>query len=167
MAGFLAFSFAALDKWFEEDEQMIGHARDPYHRVDVVATFRHVRVLVADTVPADSRRTRVLFETGLPNRWYFPPDDVLAELIPSDVQTFCAYKGYANYWSVRIGDELRENLAWTYRQPRHDADRVAGYVCFFNEHADVVVDGELEPRPPTPWSQKHWWKYVADWERRV
>jgi uncharacterized protein (DUF427 family) len=167
LGGYLAFFIAAMDSWLEEDEPMIGHIRDPYHRVDVVNTSRHVRVSLAGTVLAESARTRAIFETGLPTRWYFPPEDVRAALIGSDLQTVCSYKGHADYRSVRVGDEVHENVAWTYAQPRHDAAAVAGYVAFFNERVDIVVDGEPQPSPRSPWSVPGWWKSMADFTAQM
>ena len=158
---YIAFFLAAMDSWLEEDEPMIGHVRDPYHRVDVDNTSRHIRVSLADTVLAESTRARVIFETGLPPRWYFPAQDVRVALIESQLHSVCAYKGQADYWSVRVGGELHENVAWTYRQPRHDAAAVAGYVAFFNEHVDLVVDGQPQQRPPSPWSAPGWWNSMA------
>ena len=155
LAGLVAFYWNALDEWLEEDEPAIGHVRDPYHRVDVVDTSRHVRVLVEGEIVADSRRTRAVFETGLPTRWYFPPDDVREDaLVQSDTHTICAYKGVASYWSIRAGGDVQEDLAWFYPEPRHDAERVRGYICFFNERLDIEVDGELEERPQTQWSRR-------------
>jgi uncharacterized protein (DUF427 family) len=154
LRGFIAFYWSAMDEWLEEDEQAIGHARDPYHRVDVLDTSRHVRVSVAGHVLAETTRARVLFETGLPPRWYIPPADVRQDvLVASDSRTICAYKGTASYWSVRAADAVDRDLVWYYTDPRHDALRVAGYLCFFNERVDLEIDGVRQPRPRTPWSR--------------
>jgi uncharacterized protein (DUF427 family) len=155
LTGLVSFYWHTMDEWLEEDEPAIGHVRDPYHRVDVVDTSRHVRVLVDGEVVADSRRTRALFETGLPTRWYFPAEDVREEaLVESDTRTICAYKGEASYWAIRSGESVQDDLAWFYPEPRHDAEHVRGYIAFFNERLDIEVDGELEERPQTQWSQK-------------
>jgi uncharacterized protein (DUF427 family) len=149
LAGYMAFYWNKLAEWFEEDEVAIVHARDPYHRVDVLDTSRHVRVSVSGAVVADTTRARALFETGLPTRWYIPRADVRMDLLrPTDTRTGCAYKGYASYWSV--GEE--EDLVWTYAEPRREAERIKDYVAFFNERVDVEVDGELQERPVTQWS---------------
>ena len=104
---------------------------------------------------AETIRARALFETGLPTRWYFPPEDVRSELlIESDTRTGCAYKGFASYWSVRAGEELEEDLVWVYHEPRREADRIGGYLAFFNERVDIVLDGELQERPVTQWSRR-------------
>jgi uncharacterized protein (DUF427 family) len=154
----VAFPFDAMDAWREEEEEIIGHAPDPYHRIDVRSTTRHVRVSLEGQVLAESERTKALFETSLPTRWYFPREDVVAELVPSDLITTCAYKGHAGYRSVRVGDGLVENLAWTYAEPRREAEPVRDLLAFFNEQVDLDVDGERQPRPGGPWAQPGWWK---------
>jgi uncharacterized protein (DUF427 family) len=153
VTGLIAFAWDALDRWFEEDEELIVHLRDPYHRIDVMPTSRHLRISLDGELLAETRRARVLYETGLPPRWYIPRHDVREErLKPSEHRTGCAYKGFASYLSARIGDRREENLIWTYPEPRHDAAAVAGYLCFFNERVDIEVDGEHQERPLTPWS---------------
>ena len=155
IAGYVAFYWHAMDEWLEEDEPAIVHARDPYHRVDVLETSRHVRVTVNGELVADSERALVIFETGLPPRWYFPPEDVRAEaLVESDNRTGCAYKGFASYRSVQAGGELEEDLVWFYPEPHRDVARIAGYLAFFNERADIEVDGELQEPPVTQWSRR-------------
>jgi uncharacterized protein (DUF427 family) len=102
---------------------------------------------------ADSRQPRLLFETGLPTRYYVPKTDVRMDLLTStDHSTHCPYKGTAEYFSVTVGDATHENLVWWYRHPTIESARIAGYVCFFNEHVDTYVDGALQPRPKTAWS---------------
>jgi uncharacterized protein (DUF427 family) len=160
--GHVTFAFDDLDTWLEEDFELIAHAIDPYHRVDVRATSRHVVVSVNGTKLAETRRAHALFETGLPTRWYVPREDVVADLEPSELRTQCAYKGVASYFSPRAGDELLENIAWTYPEPRHDALAVRDHVCFFNEVVDLDVDGEREERPETPWGQPGWWRSYSE-----
>jgi uncharacterized protein (DUF427 family) len=153
LSGLVSLYWDAMDEWLEEDEPAVGHARDPYHRVDVLDTSRLVRVRVGGQVVAETRRGRVLFETGLPPRWYIPAEDVRQGLlVPSDTTSVCAYKGTASYWSVRAGDAIERDLVWTYRAPRHDALRIRDLLCFFNERVDIEIDGELQLRPSTPWS---------------
>ena len=155
ITGYVAFYWQAMDEWLEEDEPAIVHARDPYHRVDVLETSRHVRVTVNGEPVAESTKALVLFETGLPPRWYLPPEDVRAGvLLPSDTRTGCAYKGFASYWSVQAGDELEEDLVWFYRDPHRDVARIKDQLAFFNERADIEVDGELQERPVTQWSRR-------------
>jgi uncharacterized protein (DUF427 family) len=149
----IAFYWNKMDEWLEEDEPAIVHARDPYHRVDILDSSRHVKVTVNGELVAETRRARVLFETGLPPRWYFPAEDVRREvLVASDKQTGCAYKGFASYWSVRAGGEEEQDLVWFYPAPHRDAERIRGYLAFFNERIDLEVDGELQNRPQTQWS---------------
>jgi uncharacterized protein (DUF427 family) len=140
--------------WFEEALEVHVHARDPSKRVDVVPSERHVRVEVGGELVAESRRPHALFETWLPTRWYLPLDNVRQELlVPSDTVTRCPYKGTASYWSVQTDDALHRDIAWTYRDPIPECPRVRGLVAFFNERVDLVIDGEREQRPRTPWSE--------------
>lgn len=151
LAGYLAFYWGKMDEWFEEDEPAIVHARDPYHRVDILDTSRHVRIGLDGETLADTTRARVLYETSLPPRWYVPREDVRMDLLaPSDTRTGCAYKGFATYWS--LGDE--DDLVWSYPDPRDEAARIKDYLAFFDERVDVEIDGELQERPVTQWSRK-------------
>jgi uncharacterized protein (DUF427 family) len=167
LAGLVAFYWKALDGWLEEDEPALGHARDPYHRVDAVASSRHVRVSLDGVLLADSRRTTVIFETAMGPRWYFPRQDIRVELLDGDAHTVCAYKGHATYWSVRLPSGLKENVAWTYQEPRHDAEAVGGRIAFFDEHVEIEVDGQRQPRPTTPWSAPRWWERIASVEAQI
>jgi uncharacterized protein (DUF427 family) len=143
----------AMDAWFEEDEEVFTHPRDPYTRVDILASSRHVRVEVAGTTVADSRSPRLLFETGLPVRFYLPKPHVrLDVLIPSETVTHCPYKGRAEYWSVRAPDGVHEDLAWGYRAPLPESQKIAGLIAFLDEKVDVIVDGVRRERPRTKFS---------------
>jgi uncharacterized protein (DUF427 family) len=154
LAGLAAFYWDALDEWFCEDEQLFGHPRDPYSRIDVFRSTRHVRVSVDGEALADSRRAKVLYETGLPPRWYIPPEDVRTDLlVPSAKKTRCAYKGSASYFSVRLGERLLEDVVWTYPDPQHDGEAIRNLLCFFNERVDLEVDGRAQERPSTQWSR--------------
>jgi uncharacterized protein (DUF427 family) len=152
LAGYVLLDFPAFDGWSEEDEPIVGHPRDPFHRIDVLASSRHVRLELDGQVLAESSRPMLLFETMLPVRYYLPREDVSAELVPSDTHTYCAYKGRASYWSASVGGRLAPDLAWTYPEPLTDASRVGNLVAFFNERVDVVLDGQRSERPITPWS---------------
>jgi len=152
LAGYVVLDFGAFDAWYEEDELTVAHPRDPFHRIDVLPSSRHVRVELYGHVLAESSRPVLLFETMLPTRYYLPRDDIRAELTPSATRTYCAYKGQASYWSATAGDRVVPDLAWTYHQPRHDAAQVRGLIAFFAERLDVTVDGERTDRPITPWS---------------
>src|SRR3954454_13518374 len=148
LAGHAAFQWDRLDEWFVEDEQVFGHPRDPYHRIDVYRTTRRVRVSLDGEELAESVRARALFETGLPPRWYLPPEDVRLELLePSPTRTRCAYKGSASYWHVVVGDELQEDLAWSYPDPDDDARDVRGLICFLQELCVLELDGAAQERP--------------------
>jgi uncharacterized protein (DUF427 family) len=130
------------------------HARDPYKRVDVLHSSRHVRVVVAGEVVADTRRPRLLFETGLPTRYYLPRPDVRMDLLVSSAtETRCPYKGIASYYSLRVGGTLVEDIAWSYRFPIPECAKIENLVCFFNERVEATyVDGEREAKPRTRWS---------------
>ncbi|MFL5781429.1 MAG: DUF427 domain-containing protein [Thermoleophilaceae bacterium] len=154
LAGHFAFYWDRVDGWLEEDEELIGHVRDPYHRVDVLDSSRQVRVELDGELLADTGRARVLYEAGLPPRWYIPREDVRAEVLTeSDTRSVCAYKGVASYHSVSTPAGVADDLVWFYPDPREDARRVRDYLCFFNERVDLYVDGELQERPESPWSR--------------
>lgn len=149
----VAFHWNALDAWFEEDDQVFVHARNPYHRVDVMNSSRHVKVVVEGEVVADTRRPRLLFETGLPTRYYIPKLDVrMDRLEATESATACPYKGRARYWSVRIGDKVLKDLVWSYPAPIPECPKIEDLLSFYNERVDLYVDGELQPRPQTRWS---------------
>jgi uncharacterized protein (DUF427 family) len=154
LAGYVAIYWNKMDEWLEEDEPAIGHARDPYHRIDVLDTSRHVRVSVNGEVVAETDHARVLFETGLPPRWYIPPSDVSAELVDSDKRTICAYKGFASYKTVVTQEGPEEDVVWFYDDPRREVEPIKGYLAFFNERVDIEVDGEAQERPVTQWSPR-------------
>lgn len=156
MRGYVAFYWREMDAWYEEEERAFGHARDPYKLVDVRQSARHVQVVLDGVTIADTHCPRLLFETGLPVRYYIPPEDVRMDLLePTATTSQCAYKGQASYWSARIGDRVFPDVAWCYPEPLALAAQVVGMVCFFQERADaLIVDGEQVERPNTPWSQK-------------
>lgn len=165
--GYVRVPWSAADRWFEEDEEVIVHPRDPYHRIEVLRSSRHVRVHVRGELVAESIRPRILFETGLPPRFYLPREDVRMDLLRrSDIRTGCAYKGWAAYWDALVGDEPVAAVAWSYPEPLREGELVAGLLCFFQERAeiDVEVDGALTDAPPTPWSDTAW--LAADWVDR-
>lgn len=153
LAGHVTFVWHRMDAWYEEDEAVFVHARDPYKRVDVLASSRHVEIAVEGRIVADSRRPHLLFETSLPTRYYLPPEHVRMDLLePSEFVSHCPYKGVARYWSIVVGDTRIEDVAWSYPEPIPENPKIADLIAFFNERVDVRVDGELQPRPRTPWS---------------
>ncbi len=107
--------------------------------------------MVADTFKKTTN-ARLLFETHITPRYYLPREDVRLDLLtPTDTRTTCAYKGHATYWAIEVGGVQRD-IAWTYEEPLPDAAAITKHVAFFDEHVDVVVDGERRERPVTPWS---------------
>lgn len=151
---YVAFSWNQMDAWYEEDDEVFVHPRDPYKRVDVMRSSRHVRVVVAGQTVAESREPRLLFETGLPTRYYLPREDVRMDLLGrSGTHTRCPYKGLASYWHVRVGDFVGKDLVWSYPEPIPECPKIRELLCFFNERVEAIyVDGELMPRPRTKWS---------------
>ncbi|CAN5590052.1 DUF427 domain-containing protein [soil metagenome] len=150
VAGSVRFDWDAVE-WFEEDEPIVGHPRNPYVRVDALRSHRHIRVELDGVLLAEAHDPVLLFETGLPTRYYLDRTDVtFAHLEPSDTQTLCPYKGVTSgYWSVRVGDELHPDLAWTYDYPLPACASIARMIAFYNEKVDIVVDGVALPRPKT------------------
>ena len=149
----IRFEWGAMDAWFEEDEEVFTHPRDPYTRVDILASSRHVRVEVDGVTVAESTSPRLLFETGLPVRYYLPKPHVRMDLLaPTDTVSHCPYKGRAEWWSVRAGDSVHQDLAWSYAMPLPESQKVAGLVSFYDEKVDVYVDGVLQKRPSTKFS---------------
>jgi uncharacterized protein (DUF427 family) len=149
----VAFTWSALDQWFEEDEEVHVHARSPYTRIDVLPSSRAVRVEIDGFVVAESDHPTLLFETGLPTRYYFPKTDVRLDLlVATDSTSACPYKGIARYWSVVVDGTEHADFAWCYEYPLPESIRVAGLICFYNERVDITVDGVAQARPTTVFS---------------
>ena len=140
-AGLLAFRFDAVDEWYEEAERIGVHPRDPYHRIDVIPSDRAVVIRIGAEVVADTRRATLLFETGLPTRYYLPAEDVRLELLePSDTVTRCPYKGTTSrYWSIRTDDGVVEDAIWVYDDPRDEVRGISGLLAFFQEKVTLEV----------------------------
>ena len=153
VAGLVRFEWDLL-RWLEEDEQIYGHPRNPYARVDALRSHRHVRVELDGIVLADTTSPVLLFETSLPTRYYVDPTDVAFEHLElSDTKTLCPYKGTTSeYFSVRVGDTVHQDLAWTYHYPLPAVAAIAGLIAFYNEKLDIVVDGVALTRPKTQFS---------------
>jgi len=146
--GYIAFKFHVMDAWFEEDDEIYVHPKDPYVRVDALTSSRHVRVEVEGEIVAETDRPVLLYETGLITRYYIPKIDVRQDLLASsETHTSCPYKGMASYYSLKIGGELREDLVWYYPQPFAEVAKIQNLLCFYNEKVDIYVDGELQERP--------------------
>ena len=151
----IAFYWDRLDQWYEEDDEVFVHPRDVHHRVDVLNSSRHVRVVVGGEVVADSHRPRLLFETGLPTRYYLPRMDVRMDLLnPSETVTACPYKGRTVHFDLALGDRARRDIAWSYPFPIPECPKIENLICFYDERVDTIeVDGEVQPKPQTPWSR--------------
>jgi uncharacterized protein (DUF427 family) len=138
----IRLDWSAMDAWFEEDEEVFTHPRSPYTRVDILPSSRTVRVEVGGVVIAETSQAMLLFETGLPTRYYLPKTHVRMDLLrPTATESHCPYKGQASYWSVDVDGDVREDAAWSYPTPLPESERVAGLVCFYPDRVDVFVDG--------------------------
>ncbi|HEX6074280.1 MAG TPA: DUF427 domain-containing protein [Micromonosporaceae bacterium] len=137
--------WSAMDEWFEEDEPVYVHPRSPYTRIDILASSRHVLVELDGVTLADSHQPRILFETGLPPRYYLPQADLRMNLLrPSDTLTRCPYKGTATYWHVAVGGTVHQDLVWCYRSPLPESQKIAGLAGFYDERVDLWLDGERQ-----------------------
>jgi uncharacterized protein (DUF427 family) len=145
LQGRVAFAWHAMDAFYEEDERILGHAADAYHRIDIRQTSRELTVRAGDEVIAESHRPLVLYESGFAPRWYVPREDVNeAALEPAERQTFCPYKGLCSYYD--IGD--RHQAAWSYCDAYREVDRIGGLISFEPDKVTVVIDDveqRLEP----------------------
>ncbi len=141
-----------LDAWYEEDEQVFVHPRSPYTRVDAIRSSRAVRVELDGVVLAETTSAVLVFETGLPTRYYLPRPHVRFEhLTPTATVTECPYKGTTSaYWSINVADTVHPDLAWSYDFPTRQLLPITGLVAFYNEKVDHIVDGNLLDRPHTP-----------------
>ena len=151
LSGTVRFEWAALDAWFEEDERVFVHPRNPYVRVDTVRSTRAVRIELDGVVLAESRSPLMLFETGLPTRYYLNRTEIdFDHLLPTDTVTECPYKGTTSgYWSVRVDGKVHRDLAWTYQFPTREVLPIAGMIAFYNERVDLFLDGRQLERPKT------------------
>ena len=137
-----------IEHWYEEDEEIFHHPRDPYKRVDALQSSRHVTISINGVQVADTHRPVLLFETRLPVRYYVPAEDVdFTKLVETTHSTTCPYKGDARYWSFVDGDVVGKNIVWTYPAPIPEVHKIAGLVSFYNEAVDITVDGVAQERP--------------------
>lgn len=144
-----------LDHWYEEDEEVYVHPRDPYKRVDTLLSSRHVQVVLNGQIVADSHRPAALFETGLPTRYYLPAQDIRLDLLQkSPTVTQCPYKGIATTWTAEVDGETYPDIAWSYPFPIPEISKIENLICFYNERVDeLLIDGEAETRPETKFSR--------------
>ena len=148
---YMAFYWNKINHWYEEDEEIFVHARDPYRRVDCLPSSRRIEVFVDGEKVADSKRGVFLFETGLPTRYYMPIADTRLDLLsPSRYVSRCPYKGLANYYDMTVDGKCYENLVWYYADPVHESARIKGLVAFYNEFVDkILIDGVEQTKPVT------------------
>ncbi|MEV0948192.1 DUF427 domain-containing protein [Rhodococcus sp. NPDC049939] len=146
LSSYVAFQWNKMDAWYEEDQQVFVHARDPYVRVDVLESSRHVEVYIGDTLVADTVRPRLLFETSLPVRYYIPRIDVRSEFFTkSDTRTSCPYKGNASHLSFtgRGDGEPVKDAAWYYPFTTAEASGIDDHLSFYPDRVRIVVDGKV------------------------
>ena len=155
LQGYLAFYWDQMDAWYEEEQRVYAHARDPYKRVDILPSSRHVRVVLGGVTIADTQHPQLLLETGLPIRYYIPEQDIRMEFLePTETTSHCPYKGRASYWTARIGEKVFKDSVWSYHEPLPECTPIAHYLCLYNERVDAIyVDDELVPVPKTIWSE--------------
>ena len=140
LSDFVILDFTSFDRWLEEDEEIDAHPRDPFHRVDVRRTSRHIQVMMNGQLHADTVHGKLLYETTLPTRYYLPREDVLITLTPSPTRTLCPYKGKASYWSFTLDGQAVEDLVWSYEDPLEDAAGLKGYLAFYDDKVEVLLD---------------------------
>jgi len=157
LADLVIFSWqpGTLDRWLEEDEEVSGHPRDPHKRVEALLSSRHIIVSLGEVVLADSSKPVLLFETGLPTRYYLPREDVNFDaLSPASNQSLCPYKGVAEqYWDV-AHPSVVANAAWSYSQPFPAVGRIKDMVAFYNELVDIEIDAIAQARPVSVFSSR-------------
>ena len=155
LAGLAAFYWKKVDRWYEEDEEIFVHARDPYKRIDAIPSSREVRVVLGGETVAQTAAAHFLFETRLPVRYYIPRQDVRMDLLAAtDSATRCPYKGEAVYWSAAIGGRSHEDIVWSYPDPISECPKIRDLMCFYNENVDAIfVDGVEVEKPKTKWSK--------------
>ena len=140
--GYVTVAWDAADAWFEEDEQVFGHPRNPYHRVDCLRSRRHLHVEAAGLTLVDTTETLAVYETALEPRLYVDPRLARTDVLePSITRTYCPYKGTANYWTARIGDDVLDDIAWSYEDPLPEAVPLGHHLSF--DEARVAVHHDL------------------------
>jgi uncharacterized protein (DUF427 family) len=150
----VAFYWNKVDAWFEEDEQVFIGPKDPYTRVDILKTSRHVTVAIDGEQVADSKNAYMLIETGLPVRYYIPKEDVRMDVLKeSDRTVGSPYKGMAKLYNVEVNGRTIELAAWSYEEPFKESERIAGHICFPQGKVEMYVNGVREPNPQTRWDR--------------
>jgi len=147
LEGLVRFEFKAMDAWFEEDQQIYDHPKNPYSRIDILASSRKIEVKIGGVTVAESSNSMFLFETGARPRYYLPKTSVKQQyLTPSTTTTKCPYKGLAQYYNVTVGGEEYKDIIWWYEYPTMESAGIQGLLCFYNEKVDTYVDGVLEEK---------------------
>ncbi len=151
--GYVTFDWSVMDAWYEEDEEVFVHPRDPFTRVDTLHSSRHVQVQIDGVTVADTTRPVLLIETGLPVRYYIPQEDVRMDLLtPTGTHSRCPYKGQASYWTVAINGKPYVDMVWGYLDPLPEIPKIKGLLSFYNEKVDMIVDEVLQARPKSKFS---------------
>jgi len=153
----MAFYWNKVDHWYEEDEEVFVHPRDPHKRVDAIASKRPVKIVLGGETVAESENAVFLFETNLPTRYYLPASDVRMDLLEkTESSTQCPYKGTAEYWSASVNGNRFEDIVWSYPDPIDECPKIKGLLCFYNENVDeIYIDGEPIDRAETKWSNRY------------
>jgi uncharacterized protein (DUF427 family) len=139
--GYLRVDWEAVDAWFEEDEHVFGHPRNPYHRVDCLRSGRRLRVELSGLSLVDTADTFVVCETALDPRLYVHPRHVLMDvLVRSSTTTYCPYKGTASYWTAHIAGEVFDDVAWSYDTPLPESAPLAGFLSFDDSRVTLQHD---------------------------
>ncbi|KAJ5621056.1 hypothetical protein N7510_005040 [Penicillium lagena] len=141
------------DAWFEEDDRVYSHPKDPYKRIHILQSSKHIRVEIDGVEVANTTRPKLLYETGLPVRTYIPHTDVRLDLLKDDpdLTTSCPYKGDANYYIVALPNGSKKSgLAWWYKTPTAESADIKGYIAFYDDKVDVWVDGVKQNSPVNP-----------------
>jgi uncharacterized protein (DUF427 family) len=140
----ITFVWKKADAWYEEEEEVFVHARDPYSRLDAIPSTRHIQVIIDGEIVADSHRPVILYETGLTPRYYLPVEDIKMDLlVPSETHSRCPYKGYASYWDVDINGQVHKDVVWGYLEANPEVHEIRHLLSFYNEQVEaVIIDGE-------------------------
>lgn len=158
LKGYVTLKWDAINHWYEEEEEVFLHPRDPYTRIDAIPSSRHIQVFLNGQVVADSNRPVILFETGLTPRYYIPKEDIKMDYFEnSDLKTQCPYKGWASYLSADIDGKIYKDIVWSYQNPVPELPKIKGLYSFYNEEVDkLLIDGEewkLQPEERLPYGK--------------
>ncbi|KAL9043647.1 MAG: hypothetical protein Q9214_003171, partial [Letrouitia sp. 1 TL-2023] len=147
LEGLVRFEFSAMDSWYEEDQPIYQHPKDPYKRIDILPSTRKITVKANDVVVAESTLNMFLFETMLRTRFYMPKTAIEWEYTSeSSTTSFCPYKGKAEYYNLNVNGKEIKDAIWWYRYPTAESAPIAGMACFYNEKVDVYIDGVKEEK---------------------